>query len=64
MDLDHVVRRVKAEFLEMPGLRLTVQQAARLWGLERALCESVIEILIRSAFLRRSGISVVARNDA
>jgi hypothetical protein len=64
MDLDHIVGRVRAEFLEMPGLRLTVQQAARLWGLERALCESVIDILIGSAFLRRSGVNVVARNDA
>src|SRR5436309_2968225 len=46
MDIEHVVRRIKAEFLEMPGLRLTVQQASRLWGLERALCESAINSII------------------
>ena len=64
MDVDHIVRRIRAEFLEMPGLRLTVHQAARFWGLERGLCESVIDILIGSAFLRRSkGINVIVRND-
>lgn len=26
--------RVRGEFLEMPGLRLTMPQARRLWGLE------------------------------
>jgi hypothetical protein len=25
--------RVRSEFLEMPGLRLTIHQAARLWSL-------------------------------
>ena len=29
-----LVHRVRGEFLEMPGLRLTRAQAQRLWGLD------------------------------
>ena len=36
----------------MPGLRLTPAQAIRLWGLERDVCQIVIERLIAGAFLR------------
>ena len=63
MDMEHVVRRIKGEFLEMPGLRLTVHQASRLWGLERGLCESVIDALVGSAFLRRTQTGAITRND-
>ena len=54
LEFDAVVRRVRAEFLEMPGLRITMPQAARLWGLEAATCEAVIDALVRSRFLQRS----------
>ena len=30
-----LLRRIRSEFIEMPGLRLTPAQAARLWGMER-----------------------------
>ena len=36
----------------MPGLRLTVPQATRLWGMERTLCLTVVEALVRASFLR------------
>jgi hypothetical protein len=52
MDLESVVRRIRGEFREMPGLRLTPAQAMRLWGLERDACATVIERLVASAFLR------------
>src|SRR5262249_55425831 len=52
MDLEALARRVRAEFLEMPGLRLTLPQAARLWGMDLAACEAVIARLVRAAFLR------------
>ena len=41
-----MVRRVRAEFLEMPGLRLTFAQAMRLWGLSENDCQRVIDALI------------------
>ena len=34
--IQEVVRRIRGEFLEMPGLRLTLDQARRLWRLEDA----------------------------
>jgi hypothetical protein len=35
--ISDALRRVKGEYLEMPGLRLTPAQAQRLWGLDRDL---------------------------
>lgn len=46
--------RVRSEFLEMPGLRLTLRQAARLWGLEGAMSEHLLTRLVESGFLRRT----------
>ena len=40
---DVVVRRIYNEFMEMPGLRVTCQQAQRLWGLDRQTCLEVLE---------------------
>jgi hypothetical protein len=56
-ELHTAVERVRGNFLEMPGLRLTVPQAARLWGLDVPSCEAVLAVLVRSSFLRwtRSG---------
>lgn len=53
MELQPLVIRVRAEFNEMPGLRLTAAQAQRLWGVEPEVCELVIDALVRMAFLRR-----------
>ena len=47
-----LVQRVRSEFLEMPGLRLTPEQAARLWHLDPTSCQQIIEVLVGSAFLR------------
>jgi hypothetical protein len=51
---DDVLRRVKGEFLEMPGLRLTVAQACRLWGLDVASCNALLGELIDANFLFRT----------
>jgi hypothetical protein len=51
---EDTVRRVRAEFLEMPGLKLTVSQAQRLWGVDRVTCEQVIDVLTESRFLART----------
>jgi hypothetical protein len=58
------VNRVRHEFLEMPGLRLTPQQAARLWGLDAAACAIVIDVLVRAAFLRWTAAGTVARVES
>ena len=51
------VWRAKAEFLEMPGLRVTIPQAQRLWGFDRPLCEAVLNALVSARFLVVSGSS-------
>jgi hypothetical protein len=35
----------------MPGLRLTLEQAQRLCGIERALCRAVLDALVADRFL-------------
>ena len=51
---EDTLRRVRAEFLEMPGLKLTVPQAQRLWGVDRSTCEALIEELTETQFLTRT----------
>jgi hypothetical protein len=46
--------RVRGEFLEMPGMRLTFEQAWRLLGMEPALCERVLTALVIAEFLART----------
>jgi hypothetical protein len=63
MDVHALVNRVRSEFIEMPGLRLTIRQAARLWGLEPPACEKVIDTLVRAEFLRWTPAGTVTRLD-
>ena len=49
-----VVRRIYAEYLEMPGVRLTCAQGQRLWGIDPATCAEALEALVAAGFLRRT----------
>ena len=51
--LEGILRRIRGEYMEMPGLRLTVAQARRLWGLDRAVCDGVLSALVDVEFLIR-----------
>lgn len=46
-----IVERLRAEYLEMPGLNLTVEQVQRLCGIDRTVCQSVLDALIEAKFL-------------
>lgn len=46
-----LLQRIRAEYLEMPGLRLKVEQAQRLCGVERAVCQHVLDTLVERNFL-------------
>jgi hypothetical protein len=46
--------RIRGEFLEMPGLRLTDRQAQRLLGLDAELCATLIAELLQERFLVRT----------
>lgn len=50
---DALVRRVRGEYREMPGMRLTVDQAMRLWMLDRPTCSSVLDSLVAAHFLEQ-----------
>jgi hypothetical protein len=45
------LERVRAEYLEMPGMRLTARQVQRLCGVEAADCLSALDALVARKFL-------------
>lgn len=51
---DFLLSRIRGEYSEMPGLKLTVPQACRLWQLDRDTCESVLDQLAAEHFLLRT----------
>jgi hypothetical protein len=51
--LDLTARRVRAEFVEMPGLVLTLQQAARFFALTLSDSEQVLSQLVNEHLLFR-----------
>jgi hypothetical protein len=61
MRMNELAGRIRAEFLEMPGLRLTIAQACRLWGLEEGACRTVVDVLVGSSFLRWTAGGCLAR---
>ena len=63
MNIQTVAPRVLAEFNEMPGMVLTLRQAARLFGLDQEFCRVVIDTLVDSACLRVSIAGTVTRGD-
>ena len=50
---DQLVRRIQGEYLEMPGLRLTREQAQRLWALDDETCVTILDALVEHKFLVR-----------
>jgi hypothetical protein len=64
MDFPALLQRVRAEFNEMPGLRLTPAQAARLLGLDASSCQRVINALVGVAFLKRAADGSVMRSES
>jgi hypothetical protein len=64
MDFGALLLRVRAEFNEMPGLRLTQAQAGRLLGLDASSCQRVINALVGASFLKRMGDGTVVRSES
>jgi hypothetical protein len=42
---------IRSEYVEMPGLTLTVRQAMRLWNLDEVRCKSLLDALVSGQFL-------------
>ena len=51
---DDLLRRIRSEFLEMPGLRLTRVQAQRLWTLDEQTCTRLLGALVEAKFLQKN----------
>lgn len=50
-----LVRRIEAEFREMPGLCMTLRQASRLFGLSEDVCQRVLDQLAEENVIQRAG---------
>ena len=46
-----VLERLRAEYLEMPGMKLTIDQVQRLCGIEQTMCKLVLDALVKTRFL-------------
>lgn len=46
-----ILDRIRGEYREMPGLRLTMPQAERLWQIGHDDCEAALDTLVREGFL-------------
>jgi hypothetical protein len=59
-----LAERVRGEFREMPGLRLTLAQAGRLWSLDMNTCGKVLLALVEAGFLLESADGTFSRAKA
>jgi DNA-binding IclR family transcriptional regulator len=48
-----LVQRIREEFEDVPGLRMTVTEAARFWGLDFTTCDRVLSELFRRGVVTR-----------
>jgi hypothetical protein len=48
---EQILERLRAEYREMPGMRLTLEQVRRLCGIEQPLCKVALEALVEAKFL-------------
>lgn len=63
ISISEAFRRVRADYLEMPGLKLTGMQAQRLWDMDHATCNVVLNALVSESFLIRTRDGAYMRSD-
>jgi hypothetical protein len=49
--IQDVFNHLRAEYTEMPGLRLKAKQVERLCGIEETMCQLVLDSLVAEKFL-------------
>jgi hypothetical protein len=52
--IESLLDRVRGEYGEMPGLRLNLPQACRLWQVDTSTCETLLDRLVSEGFLSKS----------
>ena len=50
--IDDLLNRLRAEFVAMPGVRLTSEQVQRRCAIEGAMCQLLLDSLVDAKFLR------------
>jgi hypothetical protein len=48
---EQAFNRIRAEYVEMPGMQLTAEQVGRLSGVSVSVCRLVLDDLVRAGFL-------------
>jgi hypothetical protein len=64
MDIPTLLALIQAEYREMPGLSLTKRQAQRLWGLDQATCDVLLEALEAARVVRRTAMNEYVSESA
>jgi hypothetical protein len=49
--IEDALNRLQLEFLEMLGMHLKPEQVRRLYGMDRGLCQTVLDSLVEANFL-------------
>jgi hypothetical protein len=57
-----LLQRVREQYREMPGLKLTKPQATRLFGVAPSVCAAMLRALVMENFLSRTGEGVFVRS--
>jgi hypothetical protein len=57
-----LLQRVREQYREMPGLKLTEPQATRLFGVEPSVCAAMLRALVMENFLSRAGDGLFVRS--
>ena len=63
VDVSDWLQLIRAEYLEIPGLSLTRQQAQRLWGLDPETCDALLDTMVETRFLHRTSHGFYVRTD-
>jgi hypothetical protein len=55
---------LRAEYQELPGLALSKAQARRLWSLDTAACDLLLDEMVNTRFLKKTSEELYVRVDA
>jgi len=59
--IEELLMRIESEFLDTPGLRLTVSEAERRFAADEITCEAILDALVDSAVLFKTADRVYGR---
>lgn len=54
---------VRADYDEMPGMRLTLRQGQRLWSVDAETCQKILQSLVETRYLVRTPEGKYCRAD-